>query len=150
MDRPDISVKCGWRGIGLAQIWMITLGVIFLLFRTAGGPIQKGHASAQMMQTLDLTKILLRYVALYCVLDGLNLVAVGALQGAGDTRWTMVVSVIIHSGFIALMWFMDIRHAGLHLFWSVATGFVMVSALGMAEPFRVRQMEDDERIESSP
>ena len=32
MDRPDISVKCGWRGIGLAQIWMITLGVIFLLF----------------------------------------------------------------------------------------------------------------------
>ena len=103
-----------------------------------------------MMQTLDLTKILLRYVALYCVLDGLNLVAVGALQGAGDTRWTMVVSVIIHSGFIALMWFMDIRHAGLHLFWSVATGFVMVSALVWLSRFVSGRWKTMKVIESSP
>jgi len=131
MDRPDISAKCGWRGLIMTQIWMIVFGLLFIIFPEPLVSLfrEDGQASATMMQTLDLTKILLRYVAVYCLLDGISIVTVGALQGAGDTRWTMVASVIMHGGFIIVMALMDYMHAGLHAFWAVAPGFAMLIAL---------------------
>jgi len=43
--------------------------------------------------------VFLRLAALYILADSAQLVFVGALRGAGDTRWVMVMSVTLHWGF---------------------------------------------------
>jgi MATE family multidrug resistance protein len=74
-------------------------------------------------------RMLLRYVALYSLLDCVNCVVLGALQGAGDTRWPMRAFAGLSSCFLLVMLALDRLHAGLHAEWIAATAFVMVQAL---------------------
>jgi MATE family multidrug resistance protein len=80
--------------------------------------------------------ILLRYVATYCILDTLNMVVAGALIAAGDTRWTLGASVVLHGVFLAALLVADRAHLGLHAEWTIATVFVMVIALVWLVRFR--------------
>jgi MATE family multidrug resistance protein len=45
---------------------------------------------------LPLAQTLLRLAALYLLADATQVVFSGALRGAGDTRWVMIVSGILH------------------------------------------------------
>jgi MATE family multidrug resistance protein len=43
----------------------------------------------------ELTVVLLRFVALYCLFDALQIVLVGALKGAGDTRFILFNAIVV-------------------------------------------------------
>ena len=59
----------------------------------------------------------------------MNIVVLGALQAAGDTRWTLAVSALLHALFIGLMWVGDAVGTGLMNQWLLATVFVLVQGL---------------------
>jgi len=44
-----------------------------------------------------LTLELLKFVALYCLFDALQIIFVGALKGAGDTRFILFNTIVISS-----------------------------------------------------
>jgi MATE family multidrug resistance protein len=52
--------------------------------------------SYQLDQIHDLAVFMVRLIALYIVTDAIFIVFSGALRGAGDTFWTMVISVSMH------------------------------------------------------
>lgn len=79
--------------------------------------------------TRELGVAILRLVALYCLLDGVNLVLMGALQGAGDTRWTMGACLAINALFLAVLLALDAMRAGAIAIWVAATACVMLQAL---------------------
>ena len=60
---------------------------------------------------------MLRLVGLYTVADSAQLVFTGALRGAGDTRWVMRTSVILH--------------------WVMATGAILLIRVVKAPPLAV-------------
>jgi MATE family multidrug resistance protein len=75
----------------------------------------------------------LLWVALLQVFDGINLIAMGVLRGAGDTRWPMLVGLLLNWGIFlpgaALVIF--VWPGGVVAAWGAAVGTVVVLALMM-------------------
>lgn len=130
--RPDHSVLATRRGLVLGELWMILVAAVFILApRTLYGFFFSPDAvtSSDFSRIQDLGVILLRLVALYSLLDGFNIILLGALQSAGDTRWTFAVSAVLHLVFVAALALADARDAGLYPEWIITTVFVMFQAL---------------------
>jgi MATE family multidrug resistance protein len=137
--RPETAERSAYRGLVISQAWMLFAAAIFLLLPREMLSLFASHeeaGSAQTAETIAMGVVLLRFVALYCVLDGLNVIFLGALQGAGDTRWTSAVSITINVIFLAVELFMDRRHATLNQLWTALTVVVMFQALVWMARFR--------------
>jgi MATE family multidrug resistance protein len=84
--------------LGLRVAWSYA-GSMVILF-VAGAPLlvrffSRGFTEADRA-ILPLAETLLRLAALYTLADATQVVFSGALRGAGDTRWVMVASGILH------------------------------------------------------
>ena len=80
---------------------------------------------------------LLLFVALFQVFDAVGLIAMGVLRGAGDTRWPMVVGVVLNwvlfvpvAGLVIVAW-----QGGVTGGWSTALGYAIM--LGVVLLYRV-------------
>ncbi|MBL9123144.1 MAG: MATE family efflux transporter, partial [Planctomycetaceae bacterium] len=96
-NRADLATRGAWTAFYLASIYMAVMAFayfftpeLFLLPHTAGAtPAQL----LEIEQLRDLVFVLLRFVALYCFFDMMNAVFVGALKGAGDTRFILFTTL---------------------------------------------------------
>jgi MATE family multidrug resistance protein len=97
------------------------------------------HTPGQYTEIMDLGVILMRFVAVFCFFDALNLIFSGAIKGAGDTRfimWTIAalsLGVMIVPVYVAV----EVIGAGIYTAWTLAT--IYISALGLAFMLRYRQ-----------
>ena len=118
-------------------LYMAVLGLLIGLapdlflswFERAGDP---GQAA-----TFAVARKLLIFVASWLFFDGLWIVSMSALQGAGDTRFCMRFGVILAwAGFVlpcAIAWWLG---ASIWVFWSLLVAYVVVGALIFAARFR--------------
>jgi MATE family multidrug resistance protein len=75
----------------------------------------------------DVTIVLLRYVAVYCMFDAMGMVFGGAIKGAGDTRFVLVTSSVIAMLGAGITWAgIHTKTFGLHRCWLTITGWVML------------------------
>jgi MATE family multidrug resistance protein len=84
-----MSLRLGW----------IYSGTMVLLFLAAAPALVRVFASGFSGNTGEISGLavtLLRLASLYILADAAQLVFAGALRGAGDTRWVMWTSVILH------------------------------------------------------
>jgi multidrug resistance protein, MATE family len=73
---------------------------------------------------------LLQIIAIYCVLDGLQIVFVGAIKGAGDTWFVLFATFLTSGGSVAVgMIIQAIIGPSLMLWWYVIAGWVAAMAL---------------------
>lgn len=82
-------------GFGLALMYSAFLGVIYIVFRY---PLVEVFAppSGDFTAIRELTAFMMIGLSSYVMMDAIILVSSGVLRGAGDTRWLMVVSVLLH------------------------------------------------------
>jgi MATE family multidrug resistance protein len=125
---PHYSAHVTWQGLLLAEVWMVGTAALFILFPSEWYALFMGTEPGSEAVT-KMGVVLLRYVAAYCLLDGVNILVCGALVAAGDTRWTLWVSVLSYGFFTAALFAADRWQLGLHVEWCMATVFVMVLAL---------------------
>ncbi len=126
--RPDLSRRVVLRGLLLGEAWMVAAilpmvlcpGILIRLFFTDATLVSALHAT---------TVILLRFVAVYCLVDNVNIILMGMLAGAGDTRWLLITSGGLHAGLIVVLALMARLGAGLMALWLAATIFVFVIAI---------------------
>jgi MATE family multidrug resistance protein len=93
-----------------------------------------GHAvgmpPAEFAELRDTTVVLLRFVAAYCLFDAMCVVFSGALKGAGDTRFIMLVSLVLTPMPVAAAWAgIHYLHYGLIWCWVVITLWICVSGV---------------------
>jgi multidrug resistance protein, MATE family len=128
------------------HITLVYMGCVAALF--VGAPElllglfkAKHHTVAEFVEITRLGVPLMRFVALYCLFDSLNLVFSGALKGAGDTRFimwtigTLSLGVMIVPVYAAV----EIFGAGVYAAWILAT--VYICGLGVA--FLLRYLHGD-------
>lgn len=128
--RSDLAARYTWRGVALAEGWMLLGTALFLIFPRELVSLFCDEASAQDFSRItESCVVLLRFVSLYCLLDGLNFIFLAALQGAGDTRWTFGMSAAINLAFLLVLWMLEKSSAHLYTFWLAATVCVMAQAL---------------------
>ena len=91
--RPGAAAAAGWRAIAAMVVVSVVLGVVFLAFpRVLAGLFTPYDNVAALAATL------VAIAAVYQLFDGVNMVAYGALRGAGDTRWPMWAVVVTSWG----------------------------------------------------
>jgi MATE family multidrug resistance protein len=139
---PEVAARCVWRGLLIGGIWMIAWAAIYLLIPDTLLSFFKDERSFTAQEFAVVTAIgtvLLRFVAVYCLLDAANIVIMGALQGVGDTVWTFYTALVMNVAFLAAMWWVDrmrpvLETNGwkvtqiLYLEWGMATAFVVIMA----------------------
>jgi len=139
--KPDEAVTATRSAIFLTTVYMWIVATLFVvfpealcgIFRSASGD---PAAEASVQSTAI---ILLRFVAFYSLVDGLNVIYSGALKGAGDTAfigWTiLVLSIGLIIAPVTLTVF--VFQAGLYTAWTFTS--LYVCALAVAFWWRFRQ-----------
>ena len=122
--RPEEGAYAAISAFHITMAYMLCVAAIFIflpkpllcLFQS------NRYSDVQFAQILDLGATLMRFVALFCFFDAMNLVFSGALKGAGDTRfimWTigaLSIGVMIVPVYVAV----EIMGAGLYTVWILA------------------------------
>ena len=128
--RPQGGEEATTSTLHITTAYMVAIALLFLLAPEALLRLflSKAHHQAEISA---IGVVLLRFVAMYCLLDALNLVYAGALQGAGDTRFVMCASAVLSLGVMIIPVYVCIQYldAGLYAAWVFATAYVCALAL---------------------
>jgi MATE family multidrug resistance protein len=116
-NRPAMAGRAAWTAFVLAMMYMCSMSLFYV---TAPNLFLMGHAAGmspeQFEPLRELIVVLLRFVAVYCLFDAMNVVFMSAIRGAGDTRfvfWTSLGTSLLPLG---LAW-LGIHHLGQGLLW---------------------------------
>lgn len=101
--RPDLARRRAHAAVTAAMVYMGVCGILFTIFRHAlvrffvhVGPDEA--AQAEVIVGIG-TKILV-CAAVFQLFDAVGIVFIGALRGAGDTRWPMGVTIVLSWGLV--------------------------------------------------
>lgn len=125
-NRPRYAERSTWSAFAVGGGWMAIVGSLYLF---APDVLLYAYSiNSDPGQFADLhgqTVILLRFVALYCFFDAMNIIFSGALKGAGDTGFVLVTTLVVSLS-VAAATFIGVRnfHLGLYWCWSVITAWV--------------------------
>jgi MATE family multidrug resistance protein len=142
-NRPELAERAVWTATVLAIVYTAAFAAMYigvpdwflLLHAQEADPAEFAPVKA-------LTIMLLRFVALYCFFDALQIVFVGALKGAGDTRFILfaassvsVLSLLAGKGAAAYFRWPETGWS-LAGWWWVMTGWILT--LGVVYLIRFR------------
>jgi len=157
--RPDIAQRATGNILRLSLAWMWAVGLLFVLlpgplldlFETTPGLAQLPGDPA-FADIREAGVVLLRYVALYSLIDGVSIVYFGALKGAGDTRFVMLTMLAASVGVLILpVWLLvETGTGGLHGPWLCLTAYIAALALSFALRFRSGTWRRIQVIEDTP
>lgn len=146
--------RAAWRAVVVGEVYVSILGLSYILFPelyfstfTVRG--EGGFTVAELMVT---GRWLLVLMALWGLMDALNVILAGALKGAGDTRFVLLFSALVSWGFWVpgVMLIVLVFHLGLLTMWTWALGFVTLLAIGYTLRFRSGRWKSIKVIESPP
>jgi MATE family multidrug resistance protein len=151
---PETAAKAGLTAMKMSWAYM---GVVALSFLLLPGPyfsLFTGDSAGMvtMADVMEKGRWLLVMMALWGMLDAINLVVGGALRGAGDTRFVLICTTLatwlvwIPGEAILLLWL----DAGLIAAWLWMTVFIFVLAVGFWVRFRRGRWKTIEMIRHEP
>ncbi|MEZ6090476.1 MAG: MATE family efflux transporter [Pirellulaceae bacterium] len=120
-------------GVCYSGVWA---GAYLLIPDTLLSLYLVGSQTEEVQSTVNAARILLRFVAIYCMFDAAQLIFGGALRGAGDT-WFVLFSSLSVAIIWAVIGISGERYANniLHWWWWMLTGWVMSLAAAMIGRF---------------
>lgn len=129
-NRPDRAARGTWTAFWMATAYMAAIGALYLIFPGFFLLPHGSHiAPGQFAALRDLTITLLRFVAAYCLFDTMNIVFVGALKGAGDTRFILYTTLAMSGVPLAVTWYgTEVQGMNIYGCWTVVT--VWICCLG--------------------
>ncbi len=92
---PELVKRSAYSGLKLTVIYGSLIILLYSFLPKLFVSVFLAN-SADSADIFPLAVFMLRMVAIYVIADGCNLVFSGALRGAGDTFWTMIISVFFH------------------------------------------------------
>ena len=147
------AARAGWTALKMSWAYMGAVALTFLLFPRPYFALFTGDAPGMVAldEVLGKGRWLLGMMALWGMLDAINLVLGGALKGAGDTRFVLAYSALA----TWLVWipgelFLLLRlDAGLMVAWLWMTVFVFLLAIGFWVRFRRGKWKAIEMIQGA-
>jgi MATE family multidrug resistance protein len=133
-DRPDLAERTTWLGFAMAWVFISGVAVVYVTAPEAFLFLFHGEDQAAG-RVAQIVPVLLRFVAVYSVVDSLSIVFAFALRGAGDTRFVTKVSISLAW---PIMVFPTIAawYFGWGLYW--AWGFLSAYVIAMGVIFLMR------------
>ena len=139
--RPDEAAEAMLSGVGVSTFYVFLSAALFLF---APKPLlslflSSGHDPETARQIMDIGVILLRFVVVYTLFDGLFLCGCGALSGAGDVWFPMAVMGLGGLfGLVLPIWLLfKLDLADIKALWLVFVLYILV--MNAAVTWRYRQ-----------
>lgn len=136
--RPDLAVRTVWKAFALSGGYMLAFAAIYLgLPDLILSPFIHGEQTQEFDAIRPLVIMLLKFVALYTFFDAMAIVFGAAIRGAGDTRFSLIFTVVTAWTLMVLPTVWILRNdGGLYACWAACTGFVLVLGIGFLLRFQ--------------
>ena len=131
-NQPQLAEKATWSAIHIALTFFGVLAVLYLSIpKVFIYPFTLNGGLDDMQGSVEMIVLLLKFIAFFGMFDALFLVFLGALEGAGDTRFIMKMSFIISLLLLVLPCYLYIKNfeANIYVLWSIITLNVILYCL---------------------
>jgi len=126
-DKPDRAQSVVYSGFHLTLVYMISIAAAYVLVPDVFvAPFALRADPRGFSEIYGYSVILLRFVAVYSVFDTMNIIFCSAIKGAGDTRYVMLITVIL-SVFVFIVpvyLAVVVFEFGLMIAWVFATAYI--------------------------
>lgn len=119
--QPDIAHRATMSGLRLAWIYGTCMLLIFFFFAHLLVGVFRPPVDAEIFdKAMPAAIVMLKFAVIYVLGDAMSLVFSGALRGAGDTFWAMVISVGLHWMLVVVLAIMlKVFYADVQTAWAV-------------------------------
>lgn len=127
--KPLVAEKLTWSAIHIAVLFFGLLAFLYVSIPYVFiWPFTLHDGLENLESSVPLIIVLLRFIALFGFFDAMFLVFLGALEGAGDTRFVLKMSVIVSWFLLLLPCYLYIRYfdADILVLWAVITLNIML------------------------
>ncbi|MDO9391181.1 MAG: MATE family efflux transporter [bacterium] len=138
-DDPETAQYSVYSGFHMTFVYMAAVALLYFFWPQVFLMPYAAHADPVRFEAIRRTTIiLLRFVAVYSLFDGFNIIFSSAIKGAGDTKFVMYMLLVLSffglvvPSYLALAVF----GAGIYTAWTIASAYVVI--LGLAFYFRFR------------
>ncbi|MCY2973433.1 MAG: MATE family efflux transporter [Planctomycetota bacterium] len=137
--RLELAKRSVRSGLLIAMAYSTFFAILYGVFpREVLSVYSIGAESYRFDEMKDIVIPILWFIAVYCIFDGIQIVFVGALKGAGDTSFVLIGHIVsgvvtIGTGKLLGDYFYD--GGGLYWWWGVMTAWVLVMAVMFASRY---------------
>ncbi len=139
-ERPDRAGRSPRTAFKVTWLYMAVIAVLYVLLPDLMASFFQPSGEAARREwslVAGLVPVLLRFVAVYTLFDGMNFVFSSALKGAGDTRFVTAVLLLLSWPIMVLpTWLAQRNGWGLFWAWGFASTYVISLALTFLARFR--------------
>ncbi|MCD6405760.1 MAG: MATE family efflux transporter [Planctomycetes bacterium] len=149
--RPKLAEKATSASFKMTLAYMVTVAVVFAV---GPGPLvalfKPDLPGAQWPAVYALAAIFMRFVAVYCVFDAVNIVYSGALKGAGDTTFVMFMIAVLSAFGLVIPTYLVLSVFDLGFFAAaaIATAYIGLMAIAFYARYRAGKWKSMRVIES--
>ncbi|MFA7677829.1 MAG: MATE family efflux transporter [Candidatus Omnitrophota bacterium] len=129
---PDTAHKVTMSGLKMGAAYSAVVFILFFGFPQFLAEIFRPINSAGIfIEAKPVIVFMIRLASIYVLVEAMIVVFIGALRGAGDTFWAMLISVSLHWVLVPVLFvLLKIYGISLEISWSVVVGiFLMFSLL---------------------
>ena len=131
-DKPDRAQSVVYSGFHLTLVYMLSIAAAYVLVPDVFvAPFALRADPGEFSEIYGYSIVLLRFVAVYSVFDTMNIIFCSAIKGAGDTRYVMLITVILSVFLFIIPVYLAVVvfELGLMVAWVFAT--VYITLLGV-------------------
>lgn len=148
--RPEIAVRTTWMAFAVTALYMLGFAAVYLFLPDVIlYPYAVKTSAAEFAVLRDHAVVLLRFLAVLSVFDGMAIVFGSAVRGAGDTRFSLVYTfltgwlLMVLPTWICWRWF----DGNLLGSWAACTTYICVLGLGLFLRFQAGHWQSMRVIE---
>jgi MATE family multidrug resistance protein len=139
-ERVDLASRSTWTGAVVCFLYMGIIAASYLLVPDFFiGFFASKSEPETFAEIRRIAVVLLRFVAVYSIFDTMNIVFAAGIKGAGDTRFVMIMILILSTTVLVVPTYLSliVFQTGIYAAWLFVTAYVII--LGFCFLFRFLQ-----------
>lgn len=152
-NQPDLAARSTSSAYWLTLAYMTAFSAVLVAWPDAFISIFRPEdGQTDFEKIADLGRHLLYFVAAYSLLDASNIVFTSALKGAGDTRFVLLIILVVAPVVLVIPSYVAcvMMGAGIYVAWAILTLYVIVLALAFYSRYRAGHWRSMRVIEHMP
>jgi MATE family multidrug resistance protein len=127
--QPDLASRATWTAMWLGLIYTSLFALLYFFVPDVFLFAHQKEGS-EFLSIKHLVLLYLKFVAVYCIFDTIQIIFVSAIKGAGDTRFVVIVTIItalifVLGGSFGASLFND-SNAKVNWWWAALTGWILL------------------------
>ena len=136
--RPQVAHRAALSGIKTGIIYSIVILLLFMFIpKTLVLVFQPDIPSDIFNKAIPTAVTMIRIASLYVLAEAVIAAIIGALRGAGDTHFTMIVSVAAHWVFVPILYLcLNVFHMSVPFSWFMLVLFFLIFSVVLVMRFK--------------